>query len=173
LFAGHETTANALAWAGVLLAAQPADYRALATGGDDYADAVLQEVLRLRPSAASSARCATGDTELDGFAVPAGTNLAMLTLSRHDAVNFPEPERFRPDRWLAEPRPPAFASLPFGNGVHRCVGEPLATLESRLVLQELARRVPSLRPAPGRPERQLSFSVVLVPSRGGRVILDP
>ena len=175
LFAGHDTTASALAWSCVFLARHPPAWQRLVietNGGDtDFTDAIGKETLRLRPSVVSAGRYALRDTELGGYAISAGTRLGTLTVAGYDADNFADPSAFKPERWLGDKQPSNYASTPFGGGVHRCIGASLATLESRLVLQQLARAAQHLHPAPGRPDTHTSYSAVLVPSRGGRVII--
>src|ERR1700756_2878293 len=87
-----------------------------------------------------------------------------------DEDYFPDPTAFQPSRWLQGKKPSPFASTPFGGGVHRCIGAALAALEAQVVLHALARGSTRLCKAPGRRDRQVSFSGVLVPDRGGRVI---
>ncbi len=177
LFGGEDTTASALAWACVLLADHPEAWARLVVeahdGGDDWADAIGNEALRIRPSVIGAARTVLADTELDGVLVPAGTRVVLHPLPSHNASAFPDPASFHPERWLESERPPAGASVPFGGGVHRCPGASLAALEMREVLHELARRAAWLRPARGRRDRSHGYSVVLVPSRGGRVVVGP
>ena len=103
--------------------------------------------------------------------IPAGARLATITVSGYDADSFHDPGAFKPERWLESEQPSNYASTPFGGGVHRCIGASLAGLESRIVLQRLARSAQRLTPAPGRRDGHTSYSAVLVPSRGGRVIV--
>ena len=177
LFGGQDTTASALAWACVLLADHPTAWARLVDevrdGGHAWAGAISHEALRLRPSVIGAARTVLADTVLDGVRLPAGTPVVVHPLPQHNASAFPDPALFRPERWLEDERPPAYASAPFGGGVHRCPGASLAGLEMREVLHELARRAAWLRPARGRRDRSHSYSVVLVPSRGGRVVVGP
>jgi cytochrome P450 len=81
------------------------------------------------------------------------------------------PETFDPSRF-AGVRPPAGAWLPFGGGVRRCLGAAFAQFEARTVLSALARAY-VLSPPAGRPERLGRRGIVLVPARGGRVVLTP
>ena len=73
------------------------------------------------------------------------------------------------DRFLAA-RPPAGAWLPFGGGVRRCVGAAFAQFEARTVLDELMRTL-ELRSAGTSSRRTGRRGIVIVPTRGGRVIV--
>jgi cytochrome P450 len=84
---------------------------------------------------------------------------------------YERPEYFVPERFL-EAKPAAGAFLPFGGGVRRCVGAAFAQFEARLVLEAVARSF-VLRPS-GRPPRGVGRrGIVLVPRRGGRVVVTP
>jgi cytochrome P450 len=155
--AGHETTANALAWTWLLVAMNPDvesklhaeidrvlgdeppdpdDFRALT-----YTAAVVKESLRLYPPAWVMSRRALADDQLGGYDVPAGSAvlLSPYVTQRH-AAWFPDPERFDPDRFLREP-PPKFAYFPFGGGQRLCIGKELAMTEAVLVIATVAQRL--------------------------------
>jgi cytochrome P450 len=158
LLAGHETTANALAWTWYLLARHPEAERALhaevdAVLGDrlptvddlphlPLARAVLAESMRLFPPAWVISREALEDLEIDGVRVPAGAMVFLSEWVIHRVARFwDEPERFLPGRWLdglAE-RLPRFTYFPFGGGPRMCIGEAFAWTEGTLVLATLAR----------------------------------
>ncbi|MFJ9780731.1 cytochrome P450 [Amycolatopsis sp. NPDC101161] len=130
LIAGHETTTN-LIGNGVL---------ALLRAGDvDVADPerVVEEVLRYDSPVQLTARTALRDTELGSFAVPAGSQVIVLigAANRDPATG---PDFFDPSRVPGR-------HLAFGQGIHFCLGAPLARLEGRIVFRELARRLPGLR----------------------------
>ncbi len=143
--AGHETTANALTWALFLLAAHgEVDARAGAAARDgnrEYLARVVKEVLRLYPPAWIIGREALQDvTLIDGSFIPAKTTLFAAPLLLHRRPdNFPDPERFDPDRWLGAD-PPPFSYVPFGGGARRCIGEEFAGSEAVIVLEALMRR---------------------------------
>ena len=121
LIVGHETTATALAWGLDLLARHPDACARLRDGDRAYADAVVAEVLRLRPPVVDTVRLVARDVELGGRAVPAGTFvLAAPLLAHRDPAPHPEPWRFRSQRFL-DARPPQGAYLPFGGGNRRCL----------------------------------------------------
>jgi cytochrome P450 len=143
--AGHETTANALTWALVLLAQHPQeDERAGAAARDgdrEYLERLVKEVLRLYPPAWIIGReTVAGVTLADGTAIPEGTTVFMAPLILHRRPEyFPDPQRFETDRWRGG-EPPAFAYVPFGGGARRCIGEDFARGEMIAVLQRLLRR---------------------------------
>jgi cytochrome P450 family 135 len=173
LVAGHETTAALLAWALQELAGRPAVQERLAGAEDGFPDAVVAETLRLHPPVPlGSLRRLRRPLRLAGRDLPAGATVASCAVVIHRRPDLYErPESFMPERFL-EARPAAGAFLPFGGGVRRCVGAAFAQFEARLVLEAVARRF-VLRPA-GRPPRGVGRrGIVLVPRRGGRVVVTP
>ncbi|MGB8910254.1 MAG: cytochrome P450 [Candidatus Cybelea sp.] len=155
--AGHETTANLLTWALYLLAQHPQiDARAAdaARSGDrDYLDRLIKEVLRLYPPAWIIGRESLREVTLgDGTRIPAKMTVFLAPLLLHRRRdNFPDPNKFDPDRWLGA-EPPPFAYVPFGAGARRCIGEDFARHEAAIVLRTLLQRF-SFTPAPGPPAR--------------------
>jgi cytochrome P450 len=165
LFAGHETTANALTWAWYLLAAHPsvasrlhAEVDALGAREPSYDDlarlpvtqAIFAETLRLYPPASAFGRLVLEPCELGGYALAPGSGVVISPyVSHRNPRYFPEPERFLPERWDA-PNWPEFAYLPFGGGARRCIGEAFARMEGVLVLATLARhyRFERIEPEP-------------------------
>ena len=104
----------------------------------------VEEVLRIDPSVFSWRRKTLQAAEIGGVPVPAEANLLVLMGSANrDPEVFAEPERFDIRRGNAKDH------LAFGHGPHVCLGAPLARLEARVVIEELARRLPSLRLVPG------------------------
>ena len=113
----------------------------------DYADAVVKETLRLRPTVPVVVRRLAAPLTVGGWELPAGIGVApaMLLIQRRPDV-FGEPDRFRPERWLEDGADAAReAWLPFGGGTRRCLGASLATSTLAGVLAELA-RVADLEP---------------------------
>jgi cytochrome P450 family 135 len=168
LAAGHETTAGALGWALERLARHPAVLARLRDDDDEYREAVIKEVLRLRPVLSVVPRRVTAPFEVGGWTLPPGVHVTpciYLTHRRPDL--WPDPTAFRPQRFLdGPPRPYSF--IPFGGGVRRCLGAAFATLEMQEVLRAVAGRF-ALRPH-GRPERMRRRAITLTPARGGSVI---
>lgn len=161
--AGHETSATTMAWMVAHLAEEPEVWhklRAEALAASDlprsprdlrqfpYAEAVFRETLRLHPPVAADARRALVDFELDGRTVRKGTmvTIPILTLSR-DPAQYPEPDTFRPERWLD--RQEALSPLElvqFGGGPHFCLGYHLAWMEIVAFATALGRALPALGP---------------------------
>jgi cytochrome P450 family 135 len=173
LVAGHETTATALSWAIELLARHPAELERLeadVAGGDGtYLDAVIKETLRLRPVIALVLRKLVEPMEIGGRLLPAGVSVApSIHLVHRRPEIYPEPERFRPERFLERP-PGTYTWIPFGGGVRRCLGAAFAEFEMAVVLRELVARR-NLRPAGGEPEHPVRRTITNVPSRGAEVI---
>ena len=192
--AGHETTASALAWTWHLLAEHPhaqerlhAELDAVLTDGgrprapafDDlarlpYARMVLSEAMRLYPPAYAVGRLCAEATTLGGCRVEPGWGVLTSPWVVHrDARWWPEPLRFRPERWAEDgDARPRFAYFPFGGGSRICIGEQFAWTEATLVLAALARRW-TVRPQPGAPPVRVQGAVTLRPAVGVRVLLTP
>ncbi len=173
--AGHETTATALAWAVERLLRTPAALARLEesidAGEDDYLDAVIEETLRVRPVIVDVARKLTAPAEIGGHAIPAGTFVLPAIAALHYREDlYPEPEEFRPERFL-DGKADSYAWIPFGGGVRRCIGAAFAQYEMRVVLQTIFERA-ELRAADPRPERPRPRNITLAPGKGCRVVLD-
>ena len=159
LLAGHETTAIALSWAFLLLDRNPDARDSLETelaaalgnepaSPDDvpalpYAQAVINETLRLYPPAYITGREAIRDTTIGGEPIPKRHILLISMYATHrDPRFFPAPDDFRPERWLdgLEKRLPRGAFIPFGLGSRKCIGASFAMMEATLLLATIARR---------------------------------
>jgi cytochrome P450 len=171
LVAGHETTATGLAWAFERLVRVPGALERLAEDDSAYADAVVQETLRLRPPIPLVARRVVGEPfDLDGHSIPVGVMVApCIYLVHRRADVYADPYAFRPERFLENP-PETYSWLPFGGGMRRCIGASFAVLEMSTVLRTVARRL-KLAPSGPAPERITRRAIVLAPSRGGEVVV--
>jgi cytochrome P450 family 110 len=152
LFAGHETTATALSWAIYWIHYQPEVKEKLlaelATAEDDalslsrlpYLSAVCSETLRIHPVAMLTfARVTQEPVNLKGFDVPADTPvMGCIYLTHHRPDLYPEPDSFKPERFLDRQYSP-YEFYPFGGGARRCIGMALAQQELKLVLVEVLR----------------------------------
>ena len=172
LAAGHETTAGSLAWALERLAHHPQAQERVRAGDDAYLDAVVKEVLRVRPVLSIAARRVAAPFEVGGHVLPPGVHVApCIYLAHRRPEAWPEPTAFRPERFLdGAPAPGTY--LPFGGGVRRCAGAAFAALELREVLRAVLARF-ALAPAGQTTERMIRGSVTLRPSRGGMVLTEP
>jgi cytochrome P450 len=178
LFAGHETTATGLAWALERLTRHPALLAraveaadASAAGdpaGDEYLDALVKEILRVRPVVFDVGRVLHAPVEIGGYRLPAGVMVAPgIGLVHADPEVYDDPERFDPDRMLGRNLSPT-QWLPFGGGGRRCLGATFAQVEMRVVLREVLLRVNlATTTAPG--EKQRVKHVTLVPHKGARI----
>jgi cytochrome P450 family 135 len=176
LVAGHETTATALSWAVELLARHPAELDRLeadlSDAGDRYLDAVIKETLRLRPVISLVLRRLVEPMEIGGRLLPAGVSVApSIYLVHRRPEIYPEPERFRPERFLERPAG-TYTWIPFGGGVRRCLGGAFAEFEMAVVLRKLVtRRV--LRPVGKKPEHPVRSTITNVPNRGAEILAIP
>ncbi len=170
LAAGHETTATALAWALERLARHP---NALARCRDDeYLDATVKEVLRVRPVLSITSRKTLQPYTLGGYTLPPGVYVSpCLYLAHRRPELWPDPTSFKPERFL-NGAPEPYSWVPFGGGTRRCLGASFASLEMREVLRAVASRF-TLTPDRVQGERMRRRSVTLAPARGGVVIPNP
>ena len=170
LVGGHDSSASALAWAFERLARHPAVHARLRDGDPAYLEAVVKESLRVRPSLTIAPRRLLAPVDIAGHEVPAGVHVAAciwLALRREDL--WPDAAAFRPERWLEGPRPNPLSWIPFGGGVRRCTGAPFAEMEMREVLRAAADL--RIRPVRDEPERARRSMLVVVPDRGGEVLV--
>jgi cytochrome P450 family 135 len=170
LAAGHDTSAAALAWAFERLARHPTVLARLREDEPAYLDAVVKEVLRVRPALTIAPRRLLEPARIAGRTLPAGVHVAAclwLALRREDL--WPQAAAFRPDRWLEDPPPNPAPWIPFGGGVRRCAGAPFAEMEMREVLRAAAEL--TIRPVRPEPERARRSALVVTPDRGGEVLV--
>jgi cytochrome P450 family 135 len=172
LLAGHETTTTGLAWAFERLVRHPAVLERLeselTTGEDAYLDAVVNETLRVRPVVDGVWRKLTAPAHVAGHRLPAGTLVFPAIALVQTSAAFPDPEEFRPERFL-DGSPPPYTFIPFGGGPRRCIGASFAIMEMKTVLRAVLQRV-ELRSPDQRPEKPRVHHVTQVPARGGRVV---
>lgn len=154
LLAGHETTANGLAWALYLLEQHPehaeevrAEFIALRPSGLPLAGElsqlpkalhVFEEAVRLYPPIWAMERHAIADDEIAGYHIPknSGVILSPYTLHRHRDF-WSEPEAFKPERFEQRDHP---AYYPFGSGPRFCIGSEFSLAEARVILPMILRR---------------------------------
>jgi cytochrome P450 len=188
--AGHETTANALAWTWHLLTRHDdvrvkmkAEIDAVlgadkAPGLEDaarlpYTTAVFSEAMRLFPPVWVVGRRALEDVNIGDYEVPRRTIvITSQYLIHRDERYWPNPLEFRPERWLdeaAQAERPKFAYFPFGGGGRVCIGEGFAWTEGVLILTVMARRW-RFEAVPGH-EIAINPTVTLRPKYGLKMIV--
>jgi cytochrome P450 len=183
VLAGHETTANQLAWAWERLVRTPAALQALNTavraGGDgvsaeDAIEATILEAMRSRPVIPMTGRRVAVPWRLGEYGVPADTAIAVSILLLHHREDlYPDPFAFRPERWYTETgvaKPGTYEWLPFGGGTRRCLGATLAMAEQRVVLREMVNRL-EIETTWRKPERPVHRNVTMIPAKGGKVVI--
>lgn len=180
----YETTGNTLAWTLFLLAQHPqiqhdlldelAPYHGAPPSNEDLErlpvlNAVLKESMRILPAVPYSRRFVSRDAEIGAYQVPKATRVVFSNyLTHHSPDIYPEPERFRPERWATfKPGPGEY--IPFGAGLRTCIGAALAQFVIRLAVTMIVPRwrinvVPNARI-----DRKLGIS--LGPSHGLPVVL--
>jgi cytochrome P450 len=180
LVAGHETTANALAWAAERLCRHPDKLARLTeevrAGENGYLQAVIQETLRLRPVISIVIRRLVEPMEIGGRMLPAGVSIApSIHLVHRRADIYPEPHEFRPERFIegeGGKAPGTYTWIPFGGGVRRCLGAAFAQFEMEVVLRELVLRR-TIAPARPASERNYRRAITETPRRDAEVIVGP
>jgi cytochrome P450 len=157
--AGHETTANAMAWTWYLLGQSPDQEAKLSEELDrvlagrpptvediphlPYTEAVVQESMRLYPPAYAFGRIASEDCQVGEYLIKKGTTAIMSQWVMHrDPRYFDDPEAFRPERWVEglAKRLHRYAYFPFGGGARICVGNTFAMMEAVLILATIVPR---------------------------------
>lgn len=187
--AGYETTTQALAWTWYLLAKHPevenklhAEISHVLDGRvptfEDlpnlkYTLMVFQEAMRLYPPIWMMTRAAISDDNIDGYRIPANSEILLLPYITHRHPKYWEkPEEFFPEHFLTEKvaERPRFAYFPFGGGPRQCVGNNFALMEAQMIIATVAQKYrlhladeQTIEPEP---------SVTLRPRGGVRMILS-
>ncbi|MBE9004123.1 cytochrome P450 [Fortiea sp. LEGE XX443] len=181
LFAGHETTAIALAWALYWVHYVPEvrekllqELNSIDIANADpttitqlpYLNAVCSETLRIYPVVFFSLpRILQAPMQLMGYDLPTGMTISVCTYLTHQRPDiYPEPKRFRPERFLERQFSP-YEFLPFGGGNRRCLGMAFALFEMKLVLATIMSHysLELLEKAPVKPVRR---GIVFAPAGG-------
>jgi cytochrome P450 len=178
VLAGHETTANSLAWTFERLLRTPAAYdnlrelvRACTPDADALVEATVYEGMRTRPVIPMIVRMANRPWRMGEYVLPAHTPIAVNIVALHHREDvYPEPLAFRPERFV-DHKPGTYTWIPFGGGIRRCLGAALAMAEQRVVLRAIAERV-DLTPAKPARERAQQRNVTMIPRRGSRVVVN-
>jgi cytochrome P450 len=136
----------------------------LADPRSPFSEAVVRETLRLRPPASGALRRLLEPMRVEGHDLPRGATVLLPTsLVHRDPRGFRDPDRFQPERWLADITP-SWPYFPFGGGARRCVGEPLAHAEIETVIPAIMRTV-EVSAVAAEPEPMVQRATVLVPKR--------
>jgi cytochrome P450 len=160
LIAGHETTANALTWMWHVLATHPevqgrlhAELDSVLNGREpsvedlgrlEYCTAVLKETMRLYPPVWVCARQVQEDDVINGFDVPADTQVVVSPyVIQRDPRYWERPDAFEPERFLGERGKaiPPYAYIPFGGGPRVCIGQRFAMQEAVIIAATMARNL--------------------------------
>ncbi|KAK4029580.1 hypothetical protein OUZ56_022559 [Daphnia magna] len=161
MFEGHDTTAAAINWSLFLLGNNPEVQEQVSEelirvfGNSDrpvtmadlnelkYLECCIKEALRIYPSVPLFARQLMEDTTICGYDLPSGATLMAVPYIIHrDPTYFPEPDRFRPERFFPENirgRHP-YAYVPFSAGPRNCIGQKFAMMEEKVILASVLRR---------------------------------
>lgn len=187
--AGHETTANAMAYTWYLLARHPEVAKKLQAEIDQvlgdrlptsndisrlkYTEQIILESMRLYPPAYGFARYAKHDLELGGYHIPAGATVLMVQWVMHRDERFwPNADQFQPERWDHDYQKsmPKFTYFPFGGGARTCIGNTLAMMELVLMLATMAQKFS----AKIDPQFQLALrpAITMTPTSGVPVTLQ-
>jgi cytochrome P450 family 135 len=171
-------SSSLLSWAFERLLRHPEQYGRLraeveSDGAEGvYLDAVAKETMRLCPAAPIVVRKLLAPMKLGGYTIPAGTTVApCVHLVHRRADVYPEPLRFRPERFLERPAG-TYTWIPFGGGVRRCLAAPYAQLLMKQVIGTVVAQV-DLRPADPRSERAEKSAIAFVPNCHALVIVTP
>ena len=185
LMAGHETSGTALAWAFERILSSPQVEERLRSELDavvgnepfsaahlsrlEYLDATIKESLRIRPiMPAGGGRVLQQPVEIGGYVIPAGVILINgIYLLHRRADLYPDPEAFRPERFLGKRIDP-YEWTPFGGGVRRCLGMAFALFEMKVVVATVLRQTRLRIERPDAPVARRGF--FLAPEGGPRVI---
>ncbi|XP_041950691.1 cytochrome P450 4V2-like [Alosa sapidissima] len=186
MFEGHDTTAASMNWALHLIGSHPEVQKKVhqeldeVFGSSDrhvtaedlkklrYLECVIKETLRIFPSVPLFARSICEDCHINGFKIPKGVNAVIIPYALHrDPRYFPEPEEFRPERFLPENslgRHP-YAFIPFSAGPRNCIGQRFAMMEEKVILASVLRRFKVLA-CQDREDLRLQGDLILRPESG-------
>ncbi|XP_068216286.1 cytochrome P450 4C1-like isoform X1 [Palaemon carinicauda] len=193
MFEGHDTTAAAINWSLYLLGTHPEiqarvhEELDMIFGDDDrpvtmndlremkMTENCIKEALRLFPSVPFIGRELTEEVVIDSYRIPKGTTIMIVPFRIHrDPEQFPKPEVFDPDRFLAEnckDRHP-YAYVPFSAGPRNCIGQKFALMEEKIVLSSILRKF-KVGSDVRREDLKLLGELILRPENGNVVQLTP
>lgn len=186
MFEGHDTTAASMNWALHLIGSHPEVQKTMQAelqevfgsserhvGVEDlkklrYLECVIKESLRIFPSVPLFARSICEACQINGFKVPKGVDAVIIPYALHrDPRYFPEPEEFRPERFLPEnsKRRHPYAYIPFSAGPRNCIGQRFAMMEEKVVLATILRHF-DVEACQSREELRPLGELILRPEKG-------
>ncbi len=186
LFAGHETTALSLTWFFIPLLQNPHVFKKLVEEinnvvGDEpitsdmvskltYLDATIKESMRINNLFPIVARKTIEPLELKGYEIPIGATVSPCNMIVHNLPSlYPEPQEFRPERFLVDPHQQhPYSWLPFGGGNRRCIGMAFAQFEMKVILASILPRI-ELELIAGQDFRPKRMGLALAPPTGVKV----
>ena len=159
IIAGHETSATTLNWAWYELSQNPEEEKKLhaevdrEVSGDipeyeevaklQFSRQVIEESLRLYPPVWLYSRTAINDDRINGYDIPAGTNIFFTPYYLHRSSEYwQQPDAFKPDRFVSEEtkKRHKFSYIPFSAGPRRCIGDNFSIVEMRVHLGTMAKK---------------------------------
>jgi cytochrome P450 len=177
LLAGHESTATSLAWTLEHLLHQSTAHERLGVEvtrgktGDPYVDAVCTEALRMSPPLLYMQRQLTVPLQVGGHLLSASTLVAPCAYLVHRRPDlYPEPNAFRPERFLGN-SPDPIGWLPFGGGSRRCLGAQFARFQMNTILRRLFERTELRAASPRECRRGHLQGIVFTPAHGARAVM--
>ncbi|XP_048402526.1 cytochrome P450 4V2-like [Stegostoma tigrinum] len=186
MFEGHDTTATSINWTLYLLGTHPDVQKKVHEELDDvfgnsdrlatmedlkhlhFLQCVIKESLRLFPSVPIIGRTLLENCYIGGFNVPKGVNALLIPYALHrDPKHFPDPEEFRPERFLQENsrKVNPYAFIPFSAGVRNCIGQKFALMEEKVMLSSILRRF-HVEAKQSREELHIVGELILRPQSG-------
>ena len=174
---GHGSPASTLAMAIQRLVRNPESLERLRdecrtpNGDGEYLDCVIKETLRLHPPVPSMVREVAKPFRIGGYELPPKTLVSANAYSLHRREDlYPEPLRFRPERWLGR-QPGTYTWIPFGGGYRYCVGRSFGEFEMKLALGMMMREF-DFEPTPDAPEIKTSRrGISWIPKGGAPVVI--
>ncbi|KAM7350274.1 uncharacterized protein ACRADG_008889 [Cochliomyia hominivorax] len=190
MFEGHDTTTSGISFALCLISRHPQVQQNIfeeilqVLGSDKerpvtlrdlgelkYLECVIKECLRLYPPVPIIGRYFTEDVNIRGKMIPAGTNYTVgIFVSLRDPIYFPDPDAFKPERFLEESKMHPYAYIPFSAGPRNCIGQKFAILEMKSTISKILRHFELL---PLGPEFRPMMNLVLRSANGNHLGLRP